>query len=448
MFDIDREAGTDPAALDPAGLDRDEVLAAALSRRRTADAAEAELLVLAAHWADLHPVVEAAADGFPVPGMEQVVPLAGDGAPEVAEFAAAELAAVLGMSSHAGRCLVGDALELRHRLPRLWSRVLEGVLPAWRARRIAEQTRSLSLEAAAFVDAQLAPFAHKIGPVRVAACVDAAMLRFDPEQAARRARAAQETRGVWLGDQMTDGTRSIQIEADALDAAAFDSTITAIAEALAGLGDQDTTDVRRAKAVGVIADAQGVLALLEPDSGEGPAGDGFAARVAGGASRRPKVVLYVHLHADVIAGGARLAGRVEGLGPVSVEMVREWVGRSDLTITPVVDLADRTPVDAHEAPARMREQVLLRDAHCPFPWCNNASRRRDLDHIEPFVDPADGGPPGQTIASNLAALCRTHHRLKTHGGWTYSMPESGSFVWRSPGGHRYLVDHTGTTRLG
>ncbi len=111
-------------------LDTIAALARAAERRKSADTAEAELLALAAHWADLHAAPAGEGVRHPVPGMEQVVPLAGEGTPEVAEFAPAELGAVLGLSTHAAGCFIGDALELRHRLPRLWARVLAGDLQA------------------------------------------------------------------------------------------------------------------------------------------------------------------------------------------------------------------------------------------------------------------------------------------------------------------------------
>jgi hypothetical protein len=53
----------------------------------------------------------------------------------------------------------------------------------------------------------------------------------------------------------------------------------------------------------------------------------------------------------------------------------------------------------------------------------------------------EGGP---TCSCQIAPLCRRHHRLKTHGGWTYYILEPGSYVWRSPHGYQYLRDHTGT----
>jgi hypothetical protein len=41
-----------------------------------------------------------------------------------------------------------------------------------------------------------------------------------------------------------------------------------------------------------------------------------------------------------------------------------------------------------------------------------------------------------------------HHRIKTHGRWQVKQPFPGIYVWRDPHGAFYLVDHTGTRRLG
>lgn len=86
---------------------------------------------------------------------------------------------------------------------------MAGVLPVWKARRIAEQTIPLRTEAARFVDGQLEGFAHKISITRITRCVDAAVIRFHPDLAAKRAAAAAETLGVWLEDDATDGTTRI-----------------------------------------------------------------------------------------------------------------------------------------------------------------------------------------------------------------------------------------------
>jgi hypothetical protein len=49
---------------------------------------------------------------------------------------------------------------------------------------------------------------------------------------------------------------------------------------------------------------------------------------------------------------------------------------------------------------------------------------------------------------NLGPLARGHHRAKTFGGFTCHQPLPGLYLWRTPTGHWYQVDNTGTTALG
>ena len=51
----------------------------------------------------------------------------------------------------------------------------------------------------------------------------------------------------------------------------------------------------------------------------------------------------------------------------------------------------------------------------------------------------NGGPPGQTCLANLAPLCRTHHRVKTHSQWTYRRNRDGTYTWTAPTGHQLQV---------
>ena len=117
------------------------VLEHARDRRRAADTAEADLLQDAVTWADLHP---AESIGDAVRFGDTPVPVAGEGAPLVAEFCVAEFAAAVGLPTETGKAYLGEALELRHRLPKTWARVRSGDLAAWRARRIARATIALA----------------------------------------------------------------------------------------------------------------------------------------------------------------------------------------------------------------------------------------------------------------------------------------------------------------
>src|SRR4051812_47291968 len=108
------------AALDARPDTAAGVLSAARARRRTADAAEADLLQLAVEWVVMHPV-----DSIHEPATHTLrgfgqtdLALAGEGAPTVAEYAVPEFAAAVGLSTETGKRFLGEALELRYRLGR------------------------------------------------------------------------------------------------------------------------------------------------------------------------------------------------------------------------------------------------------------------------------------------------------------------------------------------
>jgi hypothetical protein len=347
----------------------------------------------------------------------------------VAEFAPLELAAVLGWSPDAARELIGDALELKYRLPRLFALVRDLVVPAHVARHIAAHTHDLSLRAAAYADRLVCADPARVGRVRAAQLVDEARLYFDPDRAIDDELAALAARKVEFRPNSTPLTTDVLMTLDTQDAEAFEAAVARGADALGRLGDLDPLDVRRARAVGVLADPQRALDMLAgTDPGRTPA----------------SASLVFHLHADDLD---RLATdpvlvTVEGRhqrGPMLLDLLHTWLAGSTLVVKPVLDLARTDAVDAHEPPAWMADLVRLRDPVCVFPGCCRRSKRCDLDHIEPYVPLDEGGPPGQTHPGNLAPLCRRHHRAKTHGSWTYRRLADGSYRWRSPTGRAFTV---------
>src|SRR5215210_4679793 len=178
---IDTLAG--PGTVEADALTPSDLLASIRASRDLENAEAARQLDLAARWADLHPPESIhSAAAFEVRGSDHEGPIAGEGCPLVAEFCIAELGAVLGISSTAAKKLIGHALELRHRLPRLWAQVQSGRVPAWRARLVAETTihttPTLTVEAARFVDAQVAAVAGRIGPAQLDRLVAETIRRF------------------------------------------------------------------------------------------------------------------------------------------------------------------------------------------------------------------------------------------------------------------------------
>ncbi|GAB3258940.1 hypothetical protein GCM10027425_20760 [Alteromonas gracilis] len=404
-----------------------------------------------------------AADGGALFG-ERLLQVAGEGAPEVCEFAIIELAAHLGWSIDATSTLVAQSVELQHRLPRVWSLAVSGRIQPRLAQRIADRTICIGREIVWQADRGLAADPRGLGMKEVEATLETLQLHEDPDRIVGLEESMLADRHVTLmPDRRTPSAVRVEMLLEPDDATAFDHAVSDVAATLKALGDGDDLQVRRAKAVGVLASPQAALDLL----------DHGLARTR----RAPVTDLYLHVGlADLARAADGTPGpvEVEGLGVVSTELIRRWLNAPGLKVNvrPVLHLRDVdctgpdgpgdssaalcggidvarmtasqprsssathgwTPVDRHAPPSAMREVVILRDAECAFPHCHRSSRHADLDHIEPWVDPADGGPPGQTRPGNLAPLCRRHHRFKTHTHWIYRRDPDGSFTWTSPTG--------------
>ncbi|MFY9916206.1 MAG: DUF222 domain-containing protein, partial [Nocardioidaceae bacterium] len=387
MFDIDLSV-----------LDEMATLSFVETARAAADRVEVDILQAAAHWADLH--TELARPTSPLlPGSEQLVCFGGHGTPGVAEFAPAELGVVLATSSSAAERLVGDALDLRHRLPRLWARIMAGEVKPWIGRKTAEATRHLSVDTVAVVDRRIARYAHSLSWGRIEAIIQACWLECDPEAAAEADAAAQGSLGVWVKDQQSSeaGTGEIFIRTEAPDALRFNASIGGLATGLSTLGDTRPVNVRRAAAVGILANPQHALNLfadIHAATGQtdpGDPGDPTESVETSGPTLRPvktgpDVTLYVHLTDQALQSGTGVA-RVEQVGPVTVDRVRSWLGHANVTVKPVIDLNHQVPVDAYEIPDRIREAVHLTIPVDCFPYATSTRRTGDIDHTIAFVKP-------------------------------------------------------------
>ncbi len=460
---------------------------------------------LAAHWADLNHPDSQPPLAKPLPGAEQGRQLGGQGTPEVLEFAAAELGARMETTVGSARALLADALDLRHRLPELWQLILSGQVASWRARKVAQATRHLSRDAAMHVDAAVAPSIVGLPWGRFEALLTAKIIEADPKAAEEQAKIWEAERFVRAGRTSQSGLKLLIAKANAGDVIWFMATVNRIAEILRLQGDMDSADVRRSKAIGILAQPALALQLLwefrneqrpaaEPQQPDEPIdnepnppfesstapppaeplvasdklpkteppqespGSALIIRPSGVdvGKLRPKVMLHIHLsHEALIAATADATalgggvGRVEGVGPVTLGHVHRFLADTgcDVRVQPVIDPPDTPPVDGYEIPRRIREAMFLRMPASCFPYAAG-SHRMDLDHTKPYLPPARGGPPGQTGVHNLGPMNRLEHRIKTHSRWQVRQPEPGVWIWRSPHHAHYLVTNAGTQHLG
>ena len=305
------------------------------------------------------------------------------------------------MTNDAGLGYLGKALELRYRLPKLYNRVVRLEVPVWKAFKVADQTISLSMDAATAVDTAIAQHLHTCSWAQVDRAIDAARAAHDPEEAERLRLIAAEQRHatVYLDDAGTTGTVDVRATLDTADAL-----------------DLEARPPRRRPDAGrprLHRHPRRTPIPRPGRDGQGPAGAG--SRQARSPGRRgppgeasrstPTSTPTASPHID------------NTQTPALIEQIREWceTAGTKVTVKPVIDLNDDLETTAYVPTDRIREHVRLRDRSCVFPDCGR--RRVDLDHIHPH---ATGGP---TTTDNLAMLCRRHHRAKTHGHWHYEMTE-------------------------
>jgi hypothetical protein len=397
-------------------------------------ARETDLMLLAAAWADAHPDLDDERE--PCDPHEDRDPDEADPrVPAMAWDAGASFAAALGVSTAAGEAMIRDTLVVRHRLPSVWKRVLAHEVPVWRARRIAQAILGKPDDVVAHLDEAVAPVAEKVGPVILERLIDEAMLRLYPEERELAQLEALDGRHVTLHEETLNetGVGDMSIRADWKDLHDFNQTLSEVAERFAEADEAEgrvpeSLDVRRSRAVGVLADPEAAAALLADRPAPEP---------------KRHTTLVVHLSEDAMRGLEPVGRNETTCRPVLEQQVREWCGRTDthLTVLPVVDLADHETVDRYEVSDRLQTKVSLLTPTCVFPWCTRPARRCDKDHV---IAHSDGGA---TCDCNLAPLCRRHHRLKTRSGWRYRTVETGVWIWSDPHGQKFLRDRRGTTDI-
>ena len=173
------------------------------------------------------------------------ITIGGEGSPLVEAFTAEPFAVALGISTRAGLAYLADALDLVHRLPVAHARVESLQVAPWRARKLAQATRTLSKEAAAYVDREIAPVLASCGPTRIERLVEQARAEFDTVEQAAEEEAQRAEWGIELRHAPSGrfaGTSLLEITGDTPTLTRFHDEITKIAHDL--LDPHDPTTAR------------------------------------------------------------------------------------------------------------------------------------------------------------------------------------------------------------
>jgi len=311
-----------------------------------------------------------------------------------------------------------------------------GELSATHAAVLAGGTQDLPAPTAAAAEPVLLDAARRLDPPRLRRLVAHLAAVADPDAAEAQAQRQHGRRGLWVSPTLAG-----MVAVDGLLDAEAGATLLAALEPLARpttADDQRSGSQRRADALtelarralegGRLPQTGGVrpqltvtvelASLLAAERGM-PGGDGGWAgplptqtcrRLACDAALTRVLVARHHSHTGDTGGDpGGLAARLQtamallpaALGGAPTQPLE--VGRTTRVVT-----------------AAQRAALAVRDGGCAFPGCDRPLAWCDAHHLRHWLH---GGP---TNLTNLALLCRAHHRAVHEGGW---------HLHRHPNGH-------------
>ena len=244
------------------------------------------------------------------------------------------------------------------------------------------------------------------------------VLAIDPEVAEKRRESALLDRKVVI-TPVADGMAELWARLPSVEARRMQVMLSRLAQGV-GADDPRTMDQRRAD---VLVDL--VLGRATPVS----------------------VDLQLVVPVGAASGGTCEPAWIPGLGPITAKAARDLLDQAHASgdgtreSLLLVDAAAGSLVNRVEPSYRpslaLDRSVRSRDVTCRFPGCRRSALGRasgtDVDHTVPW-------PNGPTSDTNLAVLCRHHHRLKHSAGWDVILRPDGSMTWTTPTGRTMTTD--------
>ncbi|WIM85881.1 HNH endonuclease signature motif containing protein [Candidatus Mycobacterium wuenschmannii] len=341
---------------------------------------------------------------------------------DVWDEVSAELAAALRISRAQASRYMSDAEIMRERLPKVGECLAAGDINYVAFSVIALRTALITDEAAlATVDEQVAlraPRWPSSARGRLAMRVDAIVARVDRD-AIRRANKEIKDRYLNVSRSMS-GVSEIYGNVFASAAKAFDRRLNELASSVCE-ADPRTKAQRRADALtALVAGVDRMACTCE----------GSACVGARGRLRDRNVIIHVVADQSAVDGSGGAPGYMAGVDELIPPQVVAELAKT-ATLRPLAFPSEAEP--RYTPSAKLAEFVRCRDLTCRAPGCDVPAVRCDIDHTKPF---ADGGA---THPSNLKALCRKHHLLKTFWGWQDRQLADGTVIWTLPSGRVYVT---------
>ena len=262
-------------------------------------------------------------------------------------------------------------------------------------------------------------------PAQVANQVRTSLARIAPETFEDTVARARDTRRVSCYNN-SDGMSTVVAILTAADAQVVINAIESFIRVTSAVNgntegsinakDSRSTDMKRADALTAIAAASLSTSPVTPH-------------------RRP-ISINVTIDLPTLLGLAENPGQLAGYGAIPASVARELASdgkwKRFITDPQTGNLLDYGR-ESYEPPQALKDFLIARDRTCRFPGCRRSAALSDLDHAQSWEE------GGSTSAENLGALCRRHHRLKTHDGWSVTSHADGSCTWVSPLGKKFFT---------
>jgi hypothetical protein len=335
-----------------------------------------------------------------------------------------DISTALRLAPTTAQSRIDVARTLVNYLPNTCSALATGEISPAHATVIAKETAAAirdGLPESAIFEIEQRAIAHAEfhTPGQVANQVRTTIARISPETFEEVVARARDTRKVSCYTE-SDGVSTIVAILPAADAQIVMNSIESFIRAASAEPESDprSSDMKRADALTAIASAflSNTSEIVTPH-------------------RRP-ISVNVTIDLPTLLGLAENPGQLAGYGAIPASVARELAAdgkwKRFITDPQTGNLLDYGR-QSYEPPQALIDFLIARDRTCRFPGCRRSAALSDIDHAQSWET------GGHTSPDNLGALCRRHHRLKTHYGWNVESRADGSCTWTSPLGKIYLT---------
>lgn len=325
-----------------------------------------------------------------------------------------QVACAMRTTRPAAAAMIADAhLALTH-LPRLYSLLREGAMPAAWFQRVLRSARALGEEGCWALDAEIGTWDLGIGEDRFRRELARLVLWLRTEH--EPARSPEQLRAVstFAND---DGTACLSVTGPSAEILSLGMRLDASAREVqvaqrraletgrpAPFDDGTVASTGVPMTLAAIRYAVMTRTLLQTGGVEVPQG---------------RFRLNITVPLMTLLGRSDAPGTIEGVAPIPADVARDLAGQCETWYRVMTDPTSGAfaplPADRYRPTSAMLEHLRLRSQTCAAPGCRRpVSRAAEADHIREYrhADPASGG---RTEMENLHLLCWAHHQQKTAG---------------------------------